>query len=197
MSSVCGKSRSSFTTCTWDSSENQNYKFLELQIFPIWKWCYGHTKLIVCSGFLVGQMMGRAAGSFFFFVTAHGWWSRSQSQFFFFLAVCVSLGELGSPETLENSMKRLCGSSNEKQGEKLPLSCRHWVPLVRLLSGLAKDLHVGKIQLKQVNHKLRRCAIHMAISPGLQRPCEKFGTARLCRKKRKKANFVYIVESFC
>ena len=39
-----------------------------------WNSKQGHTKLIACSGFLVGQMMGRTIGSpfFFFFFTARG-----------------------------------------------------------------------------------------------------------------------------
>ena len=37
-----------------------------------------------------------------------------------FLTVCVSLGGLGPSETHEKlSMRKMCDSSNEKQGEKL------------------------------------------------------------------------------
>ena len=40
-----------------------------------------------------------------------------------FFTVCVSFSELGPSEThVKLSVKRLCGSSNEKQGEKLLLS---------------------------------------------------------------------------
>ena len=40
-----------------------------------------------------------------------------------FLTVCVSLSELGPSEPhLKLFVKRLCGSSNEKQGGKLLLS---------------------------------------------------------------------------
>ena len=43
-----------------------------------------------------------------------------------FLTVCVSRGELGPSETHEKLLvKRLCGSSNEKHGEKLLLSWCH------------------------------------------------------------------------
>ena len=41
----------------------------------------------------------------------------------YFLTVCVSLSELGPSETHEKlSVKRLCGLSDEKLGEKLLLS---------------------------------------------------------------------------
>ena len=109
------------------------------------------------------------------------------------------MSELGPPETHEKlSVKRLCGSSNEKQGEKLLLSCRHWAPLVQPLSGLAKNRHVGKtpyVSWNDVNHNAQAPptddwrVIDRAILLGLQRRWEKFGSARLCRKK-KEANFV-------
>ena len=90
-------------------------------------------------------MMGRAVGSFFSFGARVVVSPESIVHKNISLTVCASLSELGPPEPREElSVKRMCGSSNAKQGEKLLLSCRHWAPLVRPLSGLAKNRHVGK-----------------------------------------------------
>ena len=52
---------------------------------------------------------------------ARGWWTRDLIIFKnIFLTVCVSLSGLGPSETHEKlSMRKMCDSSNEKQGEKL------------------------------------------------------------------------------
>ena len=63
----------------------------------------------------------------------------------FFLTVCVSLSGLGPSETHEKlSMRKMCDSSNEKQGEKLFLLWRHSALLVRPCSWLAKNRRQGK-----------------------------------------------------
>ena len=108
------------------------------------------------------------------------------------LTVCVSLSELGHPETHEKlSIKRLSGSINEKQGEKLLLSCRHWARQ----SGLAKNRHPGKIQLKRVNHGRSTRHRHgdSARPPAALRKVW-FSTA-LSKKKQKATS--WIVERFC
>ena len=105
-----------------------------------------------------------------------------------FLTICVSLSELGPPETHENlSVKRLCGSSNEKQGEKLLLSWRHWAPLVQPLSRLAKNRHVGTVKTSQPQSRPTDDwrTMDRAIPQGLQRPWEKFGSAQLSVEKQK------------
>ena len=65
-----------------------------------------------------------------------------------FLTVCVSLSGLGPSETHEKlSMRKMCDSSNEKQGEKLFLLWRHSALLVRVyvrpFSWLAKNRRQG------------------------------------------------------
>ena len=61
-----------------------------------------------------------------------------------FLTVCVSLSGLGPSETHEKlSMRKMCDSSNEKQGEKLFLLWRHSALLVRPFSWLAKNRRQG------------------------------------------------------
>ena len=61
-----------------------------------------------------------------------------------FLTVCVSLSGLGPSETHEKlSMRKMCDSSNEKQGEKLFLPWRHSALLVRPFSWLAKIRRQG------------------------------------------------------
>ena len=57
-----------------------------------------------------------------------------------FLTVCVSLSGLSPSETHEKlSMRKMCDSSNEKQGEKLFLLWRHSALLVWPCSWLAKN----------------------------------------------------------
>ena len=128
---------------------------------------------------------------FFFLRPSSQWWRSRSSTKIFFLTICVSLSELGSPETHEKlSVKRLCGSSNEKQlqGEKLLLSWRHWAPLMQPLSRLAKNRHMGTVETSQPQARPTDDwhAIDKAILLGLQRPWEKFGSAWLCRKKKGK-----------
>ena len=60
-----------------------------------------------------------------------------------FLTVCASLSELGPSKTHEKlSLKKLCESSNEKQGENLFLPRHHSAPLVQPFSGLASNRHL-------------------------------------------------------
>ena len=61
-----------------------------------------------------------------------------------FLTVCVSLSGLCPSETHEKlSIRKMCDSSNEKQGEKLFLLWRHSALLVRPFSWLAKNRRQG------------------------------------------------------
>ena len=80
----------------------------------------------------------------------------------YFLAVCVSSSGLGPSETHEKlSMRKMCDSSNEKQGEKLFLLWRHSALLVRPSSWLAKNRRQGNMSLS-VRSRLvdtRRCAL--------------------------------------
>ena len=101
---------------------------------------------------------GRAVGStsFFFFLLQPTGGDPGVNHNFFWQFVFL-WANLALLKPLKSVPWRGCVvQATKKKEEKLPLSCCHWVPLVRLLSELAKDWHVGKIQLKQVNHKLRR-----------------------------------------
>ena len=111
------------------------------------KW--GNTKLIVFTGFLVGQMMGRAVGSFFFsygprVVTPE---LIIHNFFFFFDSLCFF-------EWTWPSWNPWKAFREETVWFKQRKACSKVAPflLVRLLSGLARNRHVGKIQLKWVNH---------------------------------------------
>ena len=77
---------------------------------------------------------------------ARGWWPGTLIIFKnIFLTVCVSLSGLGPSETHEKlSMRKICDSSNEKQGEKLFLLWRHSALLVWPFSWLAKNRRQGK-----------------------------------------------------
>ena len=93
---------------------------------------------------------------------ARGWWPRDLIIFKnIFLTVCVSLSGLGPSETHEKlSMRKMCDSSNEKQGEKLFLLWRHSALLVRPFSWLAKNRRQGN-PLRSVRSRLvdtLRCA---------------------------------------
>ena len=78
-------------------------------------------------------------------IKARGWWPGTwSSSKIFFWQFCISLSGLGPSETHEKlSMRKMCDSSNEKQGGKLFLLWRHSALLVRPFSWLAKNRRQG------------------------------------------------------